>query len=570
MYVIFKKIFYILNIIKKNKFSFIIFLTVARSFFEILSLGLLIPVLGILSNYDKKDILSNYKFSFIENFEIKELLILFISIFLLSYFLKTLFIAYYEKKKLDKCKDIYDTISIILIKNYLSKKYIYHINQNSSELIKNLTSETNLFSFGVISYYINILSAFFLIFFYCLFLIFYSSKTLFVIAAVFVLGYLTIIYTQKRFKYWGELRSELASKLIKIFDEAFLNIKMIKIFNLENKITKNAIASINQLSNFTIKRDLYLGMAAPVIELVSVLIFFIFLIILTTIYQTSYEKIIILFGLMAFASIKLLPSIINLIKNLQQIKFLEKNVNTIHDDINLNKDKLNLKELKEISKINLNNIKYFYKSDQVVFKNINIEINAQDKLAIIGTTGSGKSTLLNILCGLLEPNEGNITINNKNYKDVNFLNIFSYVPQKIYLFDNSILYNITFEENERNCDMEKFNKIIDSLQLRDLIQGSIDGVNTSVGQKGIKISGGQAQRIGLARALYAKFSILILDEATSSLDEKTENHVLNEIFNYTKDKIVVFATHRKKVLNYCNKILEINDFEETLKEISNK
>lgn len=561
MYNIFKKIFSILNLIKKNKFSGIILLSVIRSFFEILSLGLLIPVLAILSNFQKDANLFGYNLSFVKRLDINELLILFITVFLISYLFKTLFIGYYEVQKLKKCKDINDKISNIFITNYLNKDYIFFINKNYSELIRNISSEVNLFSFGAIGNYINIIATGLIIIFYCVFLIFYNFKTIYVILIIFVLSFISIIFSQKKFKHWGNIRSQIASKLLKIFDEMFLNIKMIKIFNLEENFKLSSTKPIFQLSESTIKRDLYLGMSAPVIEFISVLFFFIFLILLTSFYKSSYQEILVLFGIIAFASLKLLPSIINLIKSFQQIKYLEKNINIIYDDLKFEKCN-HIKEnfqLNNIFKIKLQNVKFFYKPENLILDDINIEIKANDKLGIIGKTGSGKSTLLNILCGLLEPNHGTISINDKDYKKINFYNIFSYVPQNIYLFDNSILYNITFQENEKNCNMDRFYELLDAFDLQDIIKNNEDGIHANLGQKGIKISGGQAQRIGLARALYAKFSILVLDESTSSLDEQTEKIIIDKIDQFTKNKIVIFATHRKQALKHCNKIVEVNN-----------
>ena len=184
-------------------------------------------------------------------------------------------------------------------------------------------------------------------------------------------------------------------------------------------------------------------------------------------------------------------------------------------------------------------------------------INRNQKIGIIGESGVGKSTLVNLLLGLIEPEKGTIEYNNYNIvKDKFFLyNFISYVPQDTILFNDTIKNNITFGETE--VDQSRLNTIIELTNLSGFISELLMGLETTIGERGINISGGQKQRIGLARALYKDADIIFFDESTSSLDLDNEEEILNNIFNYCKNKILILISHRKETLIRCDYIMKI-------------
>ena len=166
-----------------------------------------------------------------------------------------------------------------------------------------------------------------------------------------------------------------------------------------------------------------------------------------------------------------------------------------------------------------------------------------------------------MFCGLLSPQKGRIILNDKdlNYQKYSWQNMIGYVPQNVSIVDESILFNICLEDDKEKIDLKKVEEILKIVDLYDYIYRLPKKLDELAGEGGKNLSGGQCQRIGIARALYKNPTILLLDEATSSLDESTENKILNNIFEIMKDKIVIFSTHRKNVLNYCNKTYEIKD-----------
>jgi ABC-type bacteriocin/lantibiotic exporter with double-glycine peptidase domain len=201
-----------------------------------------------------------------------------------------------------------------------------------------------------------------------------------------------------------------------------------------------------------------------------------------------------------------------------------------------------------------------YLEGNYLFKDINFEIKRGEKIGIVGTTGSGKTTLVNLLIGLLKPSKGEIYIDNKNINEnvSNWQNNIGYAPQETFLADETLLFNIVFQSLDENIDKERCKYLIKLMDLEKLVETKNEGLEFLVGEKGIKLSGGQVQRIGIARALYKKPEILILDEATNALDEYTQNKIINNIYKDMKEKTVISISHDFKALKYCDKVFSIS------------
>ena len=188
-------------------------------------------------------------------------------------------------------------------------------------------------------------------------------------------------------------------------------------------------------------------------------------------------------------------------------------------------------------------------------------------IGIVGETGSGKSTLIDLLTGLIKPNNGAIEVDGitiaKNLSS--WIDKIGYVPQNVYLTDNTIAQNISFGYENKHISPEEVEKVIEDAQLSKFVRGLKNGTKTMVGERAVKISGGERQRIGIARALYRNPDILLFDEATSALDIETENNFFNTLNNLRKKKTIIFITHRKNNLNFFNQIFLLEN--NTLKKI---
>ena len=277
-------------------------------------------------------------------------------------------------------------------------------------------------------------------------------------------------------------------------------------------------------------------------------------------------------GFFVATFIRLTPSAYRIISSLQRIKFTQKILQSLRknifffDELVKNKQSLKLKEKKNNSieikdKIKISNINFSYDPNRNIFSDLNLEIKVGDTIGIFGDSGAGKSTFVNIFTGLLKPEKGKILTNNK---DINS-NIYfwrkniGYVPQNIFLIDDTLEKNISLDFSNQSKNLKKLSECLMQSELEKFINNLPNGVNTPVGERGSRISGGQLQRVGIARALYNNPDILIFDESTSALDKETELDILKNIYKFKNKKTMIIITHKKELLKNCDKIYKLEN-----------
>ena len=280
----------------------------------------------------------------------------------------------------------------------------------------------------------------------------------------------------------------------------------------------------------------------------------------------DYEKISILTFLALFAAVgfKIIPSINKIIFAFQHLKFYLPVSEAVIKDLKLKPEQIissRNKNIFENFNINIQNISYKYPgSKKHIFKNINLKINKFEIVGISGSSGSGKSTLINCLIGLLKPTSGKIEVNKKNIFDNlrSWQKKIGYVPQQVFLTDENMYSNIAFGVESRKINRKKIIEASRISQLNNFLNKKED-YKKIVGERGMRISGGQLQRVGIARALYNDKDILIFDEATSSLDQETEQLFLNSIKKFKRKKTIIIISHKLNTLKFCDKIFKIKN-----------
>ena len=305
----------------------------------------------------------------------------------------------------------------------------------------------------------------------------------------------------------------------------------------------------------------------------SLVLFIGSLIIFLVINQKNLNEIITFVGILAAAAFRLLPSIIRLNNSLHELKYhlpsAKVIIKNLENDKNNNfQDNLKKDDIPEFQELKIKNLSFSF-DQKIVFEKINFEIKKNKIYGIIGQSGYGKTTFLNILTGLYDV-ETEI-IYNKKIKLSNFKILqrqMCYVPQNVYLYDDSILNNITLGDKLSNNSSNRIEKIFKRLGLTDFINNLPENLNTIVGENGTKLSGGQVQRIGIARALYHKKKIIFLDEFTSSLDNQTETELLEYLKEISNETTIILVTHRKQPLKICDEIYEIEN--KVLKKVNNE
>jgi ATP-binding cassette, subfamily B, bacterial PglK len=553
----------------KNWYAFIftLLLSLVVSFLEFIGIGSL--AIFAVSISDVQIILEKIPYANLQNYLASVDKITFVSIFALVIFLAFLFkhlitylIFYFEIKII---KRITLRIKQQIFKSFLKENYEYYINNNKSELLNLVGSQVGSF----LAYIYNIITIIkesilvFIIFFGMLFINW--KIVIFLTLTLCTLTYLFSKKFKKKLNDTGEQVKLLDQRELKHLNESYESIKFIKLGNSYNFFS-NILTQINQKKNKHEILHFLVGKLPKVyLELLMITIFmFIVLYLLST--SQNDSSIYGLITFLAFSIIRIMPSFISINNSYTNLNYFKSPFEIIFNKTkNLDTTDTTLidKQLKEnIDKITFENVKFKYtNSNKINLDNINFSILKNDVLGIVGSSGSGKSTILNLLCGLLYPSGGKIKYNNKDIS-INpeiLLKRISYISQDTYLLDDSIKNNIVFANSNIVIDEVRFTKVIKMSNLDNFVDNLPNKENTIIGDKGSKISNGQRQRIGIARALYSDPDIFLFDESLNALDYDNEEIILNNIIRNSKNKFIIFVSHRIESLKYCNNLMLINE-----------
>jgi ATP-binding cassette, subfamily B, bacterial PglK len=565
---LFKKAWVILTNKQKKYAIFIFALMFFAMFFEILSLGMMLPLLSIFLKGELETSIFSYFFVF-GKLEGKNLIYFGLALTLFVFTVKNMFLTYnlwHQNKFLQNAN--YEFTSR-LFKHYLKKDYIFFIQNNSGNLYRNLTSiVSNYVAF--ISKYILLLSEI-MIFTGLIIILLYVDVFGTSIILFFSIIIVSLIYlvTKKKIKSLGEDRNVFGGKLNKHLLQGVASAKDIKILDREEDLIYQVDSNLFKLTRINFIIEFIRGTPKFLFEILLVLSFT-SLILLMLYLERQMLDIILYLGIFGVASFRIVPGMSKMLASAQQIKYLEPSIKILLSEFDL-KDNLNLlknNQQKDISpplkfqkEINLNDLSFSYPTrKEFSLSKISMNIKKGEFVGIIGKTGSGKSTLVNLLIGLLKPSKGNVEVDELNIKKnlAAWHKKIGYVPQSVYLTDDTIRKNIAFGLLEDNIDQDLIKQAAEKAFLNEFLDSLPNGLETVVGEKGITLSGGQQQRIGIARALYRDPEILILDEATSSLDQKTEKKIMESIQFLKRKKTLIIITHRTSTTENCDKIYYID------------
>ena len=568
-----KKLFSLFDRVEKPKVFLLIGMIFLGACLEIVGIGLVLPFISLISDpsiIDKFTAFSLLK-TLTGNLPFNSMLILLGLILLMFYLAKNLYMA---NLFLIQNRFIYKkmhALSLSLFSSYLNAPYVFHLKRNSSELQRNIN--------------ISVLQVFNHLFIYTLYLI---SDTLVLLAILSLLifidplatmiGGFVVIFTaaiffkviRNKVHTLGELDHHNVGQMIKWVNQGLASIKETKILgnegfflNAYNRHCGEYVRSRRFIATVQEMPRLFLETLAVVGMLTIILLFLV--------QGRDIQSVIPLIALFAVAAFRMIPSTNRIIRSMTVIRQYTPALDVVLKDLEIGESGLREhstspgrpaeteqgKGLSFKNEIVLDGINYRYPETQEdVLHGISLKIRRGQSVAFVGPSGAGKTTVVDIILGLLMLEEGEVRVDGKHIRENmrGWQRLFGYIPQSIYLIDDTIRRNVAFGVEDCLLDDEAVWKALRSAQLDEFIKNLPEGLDTHVGESGVRLSGGQRQRIGIARALYHEPEILVLDEATSSLDNETEQAVSDAIRLLSGEKTIIIIAHRLSTVENCDQL----------------
>lgn len=551
------------NLLKNQKKDMILLFLVMffLSILELLSIGAIIPFLVIATGIEESNnLFFNYVIEIIKSYKINNPINYSLIIILMIFSFKTIFVIFLNFYKNIILKNFHFNTSKVIMRNFLNIPYSKFVKINTSKMINTINREIELLINSVINPSILFFLESLTILFFLIFIFIFDSYTFFLllIFVVFTLSVFVYIFG-KKIKSLGKERFIYHNKIQKDVLQALHGIREIKIFRKQNFFLNSFLDGLKKVTNITVIFNTISESQRNVIEFFLVIFFLLFVYLLS--FNSDTSEILISIAFLFAIFIRLLPSMNRLYISLQSIRYYNSTLDNIYSEYT---QKIENDEIKKDSKEKFESFEikdgYFKYKDETIFENLNFQVNKNDFVGIFGESGSGKSTLVDIISGLLKIDKGKYLINGKNldFSLIDPRDYISYVSQNTYLLDDSIKKNIAFGEEEKKINQKKLEEIL-AIPSFNFIKDLPYGQNSLTGDRGISLSGGQIQRISIARALYKDSEILILDESTSALDKKNEEDLMKIVNNMKSNKTIILISHKIDLLKDCDKKYELKD-----------
>lgn len=564
-----KKLNYIFSTKDKIKIVLLTIIILIGSMLELLAISLFSPFIdGIVDqNAMMESTIMVYIYHFFSFKKYEYFLALLAVSIIAVYIIKNVYIII-EKNTIYKfAYRIQRTISTKLLKSYMEEPYTFHLNKNIAVLQRSMQEDTDQFAKAILHFMEMAAEAC-----VCIVLgvyLFIVSKSITVVIVGLLLVCLGIFsYINKKYsRKWGEQGQEYKAKIYQWMNQSLSGIKDIKILDRSETFIKNydnymkkyvRVLRLNRLIGIMPKYIIEMVCMTGLLSAVLVKMFF---------GQKELSEFVPQLAIFAVAAFRLLPSVGRINEHLSAVIFATPSIDLIYHDLKEIED-LHVEEMVKDEywhfkkEIEVKRVTYAYpEGEGNVIENACFHIRKGETVAFVGSSGAGKSTIVDILLGLLPPQQGKILVDGMDvYKNLRtWQKEIGYIPQTIYLSDDSIRNNVAFGIEEENIDEQAVIAALKQAQLYDFVDTLPEGLDTCVGDRGIRLSGGQRQRIGIARALYHKPEILVLDEATSALDNDTEAAVMEAIDSLKGQKTIIIIAHRLTTIKNADTVYEVKD-----------
>ncbi|MDD2267525.1 ABC transporter ATP-binding protein [Sulfuricurvum sp.] len=556
MRLFFTKLFSILTRHDKKFLFILFFISIIVSLIEMIGVSAILPFINIASNFSNihsntyiERIYTYFHFSSNINFVVAIGLAL-----LIFYFLRSLLNLGYFYLLAKFSKGRYHLIAYRLFENYLGMSYRSFIDKNSADLSKAIVNEAQNMT-ALISGLLLMLSEIFVVIFIYSIMLYINWKITLLISTILIVNALFLTMTVSRaIKKAGISREEHQKKFFEIIQISLGNFKMMKLTsNTESILEKFDHASAGYASA-NIRNETLSHFPRIFLEALGFGIIIFMIIYLVQKYQSDISGVLALISMFVLGLYRLMPSANRILSGYNQILFFKNSLDIIHNDLMYDAEELQDIPVSFNEILQLDHIRFEYNEGKPILNDLSLTIHKGDRIAFIGESGSGKSTLIDLIIGLYRPKSGTISVDGTLLDESNikaWRSKIGYIPQSIYLFDGTVAQNVAFG---KPIDNVRIKESLRQAKILEFLETHHQGINTIVGEGGIKLSGGQRQRIAIARALYGHPEILVLDEATSALDNETEAKIMEELYRICEDKTLIVIAHRLSTIEKCQKI----------------
>jgi ABC-type multidrug transport system fused ATPase/permease subunit len=556
-----KMVWRALAINERRKLFFVWILVLIGMMLELLSLGLIIPFMGLLTQDDYAEKFPSLYERLGEPTQ-QEILVTGVLFILAVYLVKAIFTYYsnwVQRAFLNRAKA---RLSNEIFQRYLCQPYSFHLDHNSSTLITNAENGRTIVSGGLEPLLVLLTDGLIATGMFVLLLLVEPIGTLCVLVLFAAASVLFQFSTRKRIHEWGIAKKIESRLVLKHLQQGLGGAKEVKIMGREQLFLEEHKKSVS--ASMEVDRRFMMLQVIPRLWLELLAIVGLVVLVLAMIGSgDSVSQILPVLGLFAATSFRIIPSINRILASIQTLGYSKPIIRSVFDDLQLlvPVTPKTGTEIQFSTSVCFENVSFKY-SNAVGNANENLSfcIGKGEAVGIIGHSGAGKSTLVDILLGLLQPTAGAVLVDGLDIQNNlrSWQDHIGYVPQTIYLVDDTLARNVAFGLPDDLVDHDAVARSIKAAQLDEFVATLPDGINTIVGERGVRLSGGQRQRIGIARALYNDPEILVLDEATSSLDTETEQGVMDAVKELLGTKTIVIIAHRTTTVSYCTKVYKMD------------
>ena len=567
-----KKINYVLDRRQKINLCILLVIIFIGAFVELLGVSAVMPLIDVAM----KPEMIGEKWYFVliskyTGFTEPNQMILFLAVLLIViYILKNAYVIVMYSLQYRFVFNNQQRLSVRMMKSYMQQDYLFHISKNVAEFQRNIINDINGF-FTVALNALQFLAEFSVSVVLVIFLLVQDWVSTVAVATLLFLfmGVFTIFFRKVLVKI-GEESRQANVQVTKWLFQAFSGIKEIKVANRETFFIANYDRSYKDCARAQRQQSVLTYLPKPVMETVCICSLMLAMIIKITVLKSDIASFVTTLSVFAVAAFRMLPSFNKITGYISGMMFNKPAIDAVYKDlmeieqlmVQKTEEQIDTQKVSLTTAIELKNVSFRYpESDRWILKEANLGIKKNTSVAFIGASGAGKTTAADLILGILQPEEGIITINGTEIKKcmASWHEAIGYIPQTIYLMDDSIRANVAFGIPDSEIDDAAIEKALREAQLDQFVHTLPDGVNTMIGDRGVKLSGGQRQRIGIARALYRNPSVLVLDEATSALDNDTEKEGMEAIDGLHGTRTLIVIAHRLSTIRKCDKIYEVGN-----------